>query len=121
MENVQFNFYADFGLTNFAVSNLAIINLANQGSMDSSDTVPQANIPCDQHTWKLILRNAQSSPGFEIKKIPKVVFLDFENLFKDCKMRLTTVKIPSWRYQLLLKLVSQEYTIYQAKFVNRAF
>ena len=72
MENVQFNFYTDFGLTNFAVSNLAIINLANQGSMDSSDTISgQENLPCDQHTWKLILRNAQSSPGFEIKKIPK--------------------------------------------------
>ena len=70
MENVQLNFYTDFGLTNFAVSNMAIINLANQGSMDSSDTISgEENIPCDQHTWKLILRNAQSSPGFEIKKI----------------------------------------------------
>ena len=86
MENAQFNFYTDFGLTNFAVSNMAIINLANQGSVDSSDTIPQANIPCDQHNWKLILRNAQSSPGFEIKKIPKIVFLDFENPLKDCKM-----------------------------------
>ena len=98
MENVQFNFYTDFGLTNFAVSNLAIINLAqlaNQGSVDSSDTVPQQNIPCDQHTWKLISRNAQSSPGFEIKKIRKIVSLDFENPFKDCKMLCLTVKIPS--------------------------
>ena len=70
IENVQLNFYTDFGLTNFAVSNLAIINLAqvaNQGSVDSSDTVSQENIPCDQHTWKLISRNAQSSPGFVIK------------------------------------------------------
>ena len=62
MENVQFNYFTDFGLANFAISNLKISKLLNSEA-DRSDE----NNPCDDDllTWKLISRNADSRPGFD--------------------------------------------------------
>ena len=56
MENIQFNYYTDFGLANFAVSNLIILNHSEE------------IIPCSEklRTWKLVTRNAKTSLGFRI-------------------------------------------------------
>ena len=62
MENVQFNYFTDFGLANFAISNLKISQL-----LDSDGDLSERNIQCDDNflSWKLISRNADSRPGFE--------------------------------------------------------
>ena len=62
MENVQFNYFTDFGLANFAISNLKISKASG-----SSGDLSEGNIQCDDNllSWKLISRNADSRPGFE--------------------------------------------------------
>ena len=68
MENIQFNYYTDFGLANFAVSNLTILNHANQGSLDSAWPDSEEISPCIEklRTWKLVSRNAKTSLGFRM-------------------------------------------------------
>ena len=62
VENAQFNYFTDFGLANFAISNLKISKLSNSDADRSEE-----NNPCDDDllTWKLISRNADSRPGVE--------------------------------------------------------
>ena len=62
MENVQFNYFTDFGLANFAISNLKISKASGSGGDFS-----EGNIQCDDDllSWKLISRNADSRPGFD--------------------------------------------------------
>ena len=62
MENVQFNYFTDFGLANFAISNLKISKASGSGGDFS-----EGNIQCDDDllSWKLISRNADSRPGVE--------------------------------------------------------
>ena len=62
MENVQFNYFTDFGLANFAIANLKISKL-----LGSDDDLSDGNIQCVDNllSWKLISRNAGSRPGFE--------------------------------------------------------
>ena len=59
MENVQFDYFTDFGLANFAISNLKISKPLDDPS--------EGNIQCDDDllSWKLISRNADSRTGFE--------------------------------------------------------
>ena len=62
LENAQFNYFTDFGLANFAISNLKISKL-----LGSDDDLSEGIIQCDDSllSWKLISRNAGSRPGFE--------------------------------------------------------
>ena len=62
MENVQLNYFTDFGLANFAISNLKISK-----PLSSDDDISEGSIQCDDNilSWKLISRNANSRPGFE--------------------------------------------------------
>ena len=57
LENAQFNYFTDFGLANFAISNIKISKPSN-----SDGDLSERNIPCDDDllTWKLISRNADS-------------------------------------------------------------
>ena len=68
MENIQFNYYTDFGLANFAVSSLTILNHENHGSSDSALPNSEEIIPCSKKldTWKLVSRNAKTSLGFRM-------------------------------------------------------
>ena len=62
LENAQINYFTDFGLANFAISNLKISKPSN-----SDGDLSEGNIPCndDLLTWKLISRNADTRPGVE--------------------------------------------------------
>lgn len=62
MESVQFNYFTDFGLANFAISNLKISK-----PLGSDGYLSEGNIQCDDDilSWKLISRNADSRSGFE--------------------------------------------------------
>ena len=62
MENVQFNYFTDFGLANFAISNLKISK-----PLGSDGYLSEGNIQCDENllSWKLISRNADSRSGLE--------------------------------------------------------
>ena len=62
MESVQFNYFTDFGLANFAISNLKISK-----PLGSDGDLSERNTQCDDGllSWKLISRNADSRPGLE--------------------------------------------------------
>ena len=75
MENVQFNYFTDFGLANFAISNLKISK-----PLGSDGDLSERNTQCDDNllSWKLISRNADSSPGFEKKSVVLFVVHRFQ-------------------------------------------
>ena len=104
MENVRFKYFTDFGLANFAISNLKIskpLNADGDFSVDSNQ--------CDDDllSWKLISRNAYSRAGFEVFS-RAFGLASISNLFKGfLKSEMNVLS----RYLILLKSIDQACTI----------
>ena len=63
MENVRFKYFTDFGLANFAISNLKLSKPLN-----ADGDLSEGSNQCDDGllSWKLISRNADSRSGLEV-------------------------------------------------------
>ena len=100
MENVQFNYFTDFGLANFAISNLKILK-----PLSSDGDLSEGSIQCDDNilSWKLISRNADSRPGFEKNQSYFLLYIDFkpferiQRIGDECELEIsdfTTIDRP---------------------------
>ena len=108
MENVRFKYFTDFGLANFAISNLKLSKPLN------ADDLSEGSNQCDGDllSWKLISRNADSRSGLEVLSHAAVMTHAFSltrisNLSKG--LQKSEMNVLS-RYLILLKSIDQART-----------
>ena len=103
MENVRFKYFTDFGLANFAISNLKISKPLN-----ADGDLSEGSNPCDddQLSWKLISRNADSRPGLEVLS-HALSLARISNLFKGLQKSEKNVLS---RYLILLMSIDRACT-----------